>query len=357
MRGRKVIHIVGKRPEFIKLAMLYNYIRNNTSLRQMVIHTGQHNSANMSDIFFEELRLPEPDVMLGVRAHNAHEFIGKLAGEITTLLNQEERDAVVLTYGDTNSTLAGALSARRARMLLLHFESGVRTGDFTMPEEVNRVLTDRLSDVHYCCTGDNLDNLKKEGYGSVIPSELLWTGDLMLDAFIKTEAGRNRAPSSGSYIAATIHRAGNILDREKLSAIISALNTLHRSMQVVIPLHPHTGKRLREFGIELKCAVLEPLGYHEMKRFLCDAEYVVTDSGGVAREAYFARKRSMVVMGHPFWPEIIRANAAVSCNPEAAEILAGFDRVKQLPEITGHSIFGDGKAAQKISEHLVNYLS
>lgn len=347
-----IIHIVGNRPQFIKLAVLYDAINRLTSLKQLVIHTGQHSSALMSDIFFDELTIPQPDFQFEVDADDPDDFTGKTASRISAILRDRNKNDFVFVYGDTNSTLAAALAARRCGKRLLHFESGVRTADIAMPEEINRILTDRLSSGHYCCTIKNEENLLAEGYGSAIPSEVIRTGDLMLDAFLRIPTADKNVTSSEKYIACTIHRAGNITDIKNLSEIISAINEIHKTMEVIIPLHPHTEKRIKEFGLQLKCTVIAPLGYHAMKRFLSDANFVLTDSGGACREAFFSGRKSLVIMESPFWPEIIDAGAALCCGPDKQSIIEQFNRLNLLNPVAGISIFGDGKASDKIANHL-----
>lgn len=347
-----VIHVVGNRPQFIKLAVLYKEIAEKTSLNQFIIHTGQHSSSEMSGIFFNDLSIPRPDVTLQITAQNTDEFIGKTASTLGAIFIQRNHEDLVFVYGDTNSTLAAAIAANRSGRRLIHFESGVRTADQTMPEEINRVLTDRLSSVQYCCTKNNEQQLVNEGYGTAISSEVLWTGDLMLDAFVQIKPSEKNVTTSKSYIACTIHRAANILKGENLHAIVNALNTIHKQKEVIIPLHPHTEKRLKEFNIDLKCTVIHPLGYKEMKRFIMDSEMMITDSGGACREAFFARKKSAIIMKDPFWPEIVQANAALNCDADENLVIQTFNKLQDLQPNFDSNIFGDGHASAIIANHL-----
>ncbi len=351
MNKTTIIHIVGNRPQFIKLAVLYDAIAKHTSYDQLIIHTGQHSSAIMSDIFFEELTIPSPNIQLSIEAATADEFICKAATELYIIL-QQQKDSLVFVYGDTNTTLAASIAARRCHKVLLHFEAGVRTLDTSMPEEINRVLSDRLADVHYCCTEKNVAALASEGYGSAIPSQVIHSGDLMLDAFLHITASNKKITSSTHYIACTIHRAANITNGKNLQQIISALNTIHQQTEVIVPLHPHTAKRLKEYSIETTFTVIEPLGYREMKRFITEAHYVITDSGGASREAYFAGKKSLIVMEHPFWPEIVDAAAALYCGADAEVMIDHFNLLSTLQPDFNQNIFGDGTAAIKIANHL-----
>lgn len=354
MTASTIIHVVGNRPQFIKLAVLFDAIRKRTPFQQYIIHTGQHSSSEMSDIFFEELSIPLPDAQLNIKSSFPDEFIGKASSKIHSLLSERPDQDIVLVYGDTNSTLAAALAARRSNKRLIHFESGVRTKDESMPEEINRVLTDRLSCVHYCCTELNRQNLINEGFGDFIPSDVIWTGDLMLDAFAHIPVAEDKVVNSKNYIACTIHRVDNITKRGNLYAIVTALNKIHREMEVIIPLHPHTRKRLKEFGIELNCTFINPMGYREMKRFICDAEYMITDSGGACREAFFAKKKSLIIMPFPFWPEIIQAGTALNCKAAQEEIYNSFQQLITLNDAFDINIFGEGNASAKIADHLNN---
>ena len=347
-----VIHVVGNRPQFVKLTVLYAAIAEQTTLRQMIIHTGQHSSANMSDVFFKTLRIPEPEFQLSGNEAAPDLFTGTTASKICAILDKKKSNTFVIAYGDTNSTLAAALAAARSRKTLLHFESGVRTFDNNMPEEINRVLTDRLSSVHYCCTELNMQNLVNEGFGKAIPAEMINTGDLMLDAFLKIEEKKSAQVPDKNYIACTIHRAANITDSKNLTQIVNALNSIHSDMNVVVPLHPHTARRLNEFSLRLKCTVVNPLTYHEMKHFIKNSDYVITDSGGACREAFFANKKSLIIMDAPFWPEIINDGAALNCAPDKENISSKFQQLPSLNPEFNVNIFGDGNAAVKIARHL-----
>lgn len=347
-----IIHVVGNRPQFVKLAVLHKEIAKHHLFDQTIIHTGQHSSRAMSDIFFDDLNIPAPDIQLDISASGTDTFIGNATEQISRILSAKPALARVMVYGDTNSTLAAALAAARSGNVLLHFESGVRTDDKRMPEEINRVLTDRLSDVHFCCTQLNRQNLLNEGYGSTIRSEVVLTGDLMLDAFRKISPSGKNVTDSKDYIACTIHRADNITSRKNLSEIVSAINQLHQEKEIIIPLHPHTEKQLKTFGLRLECTLLKPIGYPEMKRFIGEAASVITDSGGTCREAFFSSRKSLILMEHPFWPEIIACGGAVNCKPVVNDILANFQRLEDLQPSFESGIFGEGNAAEKISAYL-----
>ncbi|MEO6582809.1 MAG: UDP-N-acetyl glucosamine 2-epimerase [Ferruginibacter sp.] len=353
---KTIVHVVGNRPQFIKLAVLYNEISGNESSQQQIVHTGQHFSYNMSGLFFKELHLPEPTINLNIQSSSSNLFIGETSEALQAYFLQQN-NIIVFVYGDTNTTLAAAMAAKRCNIPLVHFEAGVRTYEFNMPEEINRTLTDRLSDVNYCCTGNNYAIMRQEGYGTVIDSQVALTGDLMLDAFLKISHSDKRIATHPEYIATTVHRDANLCDKNALVNIVKALNELHKTIPVVMPVHPHTKKKMSEFGIEALFEVIDPLGYPDMKNLLANASYVITDSGGTCREAYFLQKRSLIIMDTPFWPEIIAQNCSLSCSANKEKILSHFLSLDSLHPDFGTNIFGDGNAAQKIHLHLNAYLA
>ena len=352
---KTILHIVGNRPQFIKLAILYKELFE-TGIPQKIIHTGQHSSAEMSDIFFSQLGLPEIDCSLQLQnIHSTDSFIS----EASVLLQgyfKLTSESIVFVYGDTNTTLAAAIAAKRTGLPLLHFEAGIRTGDSSMPEEINRILTDRIANTNYCCTEKNYLTLLAEGYGTSISCNVKLTGDLMYDAFLKIPFAENKTEvTEKDYVATTIHRAANILSKDKLAAIINGLNNIHKQICVVMPLHPHTRKRITEYGLKPEFQILNPLGYPAMKTFLSNSSYVVTDSGGAAREAFFCKKRSVIVMDHPFWPEIIEADCSTNVSADSLLLYESFFKLPLLCPDFGKPIFGNGNATQLIKDDILHF--
>jgi UDP-GlcNAc3NAcA epimerase len=351
---KDILHIVGNRPQFIKLAVLYQELKNSGIASQKIIHTGQHSSPEMSGIFFNELSIARPDIILQpVNTAHPDAFIAEVNIALQEYFSVQ-KDSLVFVYGDTNTTLAAATAAKRTATPLFHFEAGIRTGDNGMPEEINRVLTDRLADTNYCCTHQNYQTMLAEGYGTSINSRVLETGDLMYDAFLKVPFGEKKSFAEKNYVACTIHRVANILSKQKLSAIIEALNTIHKKIPVVMPLHPHTQKRIGEYALQPAFTILPPLGYPEMKTLLSEASFVITDSGGAAREAFFCGKRSVIVMDKPFWPEIIDASCSISSAAETDQLLTAFDQLPLLVSNFQSPIFGRGNAAQLIATDILS---
>jgi UDP-GlcNAc3NAcA epimerase len=350
---KTILHIVGNRPQFVKLAVLYNHIAAVGNIPQQIIHTGQHYSKNMSDLFFEELNIPEPTINFNIQASNNAIFIAdamKALGEYFS----KHTNSIVFVYGDTNTTAAAAMAASANSIPLVHFEGGVRTYDNEMPEEVNRVITDRLADVNYCCTQKNVDTLLADVEN--IQSNVILTGDLMLDAFNKIPASTEIITAQKHYVACTVHRAANLASKENLSIIINALNELHKTVPVIMPLHPHTKKKIAEYNLQLSFTLLPPLGYPAMKKLLQDAAYVITDSGGTSREAYFCKKKSLILMDTPFWPEILEAKCSLNTIVQDNTILQDFEAMQKLGADFNGAIFGTGNAAHNILTHLNAYL-
>jgi UDP-GlcNAc3NAcA epimerase len=351
---KTILHIVGNRPQFIKLAVLYKEL-STAGIPQKIIHTGQHSSAEMSDIFFSELSIPEVDKFLSIESNgDADVFVAKASNLLQEYFKTID-NTIAFVYGDTNTTLAAAIAAKRVGIPLFHFEAGVRTGDMAMPEEINRILTDRLADTNYCCTEKNHSAMIAEGYSTAIKSEVLLSGDLMYDAFLKIPVSEKNIIDEKEYVAVTIHRAANILSKENLSEIINGLNKIHKSIPVVMPIHPHTKKRMDEHGLIPEFIGLAPLGYSTMKKLLSDCSYIITDSGGAAREAFFSKKRSLTVMNNPFWPEIVEAGCSIKTSANAEGLYNSFLKLGSLKPDFETRIFGNGNASQIIREDILKY--
>lgn len=335
--------------------MLHKEIAHSECFPQKIIHTGQHQSIQMNDIFFNELEIPRPDIQLNCSNYHPDGFIAEVSQQLQQYFSFY-KDSIAFVYGDTNTTLAAAIASSRAGIPLFHFEAGIRTGDQSMPEEINRILTDRLAETNYCCTKNNYSKMIAEGHGSSIQSRVLLSGDLMYDAFLQIQNEKEILDIEPDYIVATVHRIANILSAENLSAIISALNKIHKKISVFMPLHPHTEKRIREFGVKPDFKILEPMGYLQMQKLLKGCSYVITDSGGVAREAFFSRKKSLIVMDKPFWPEIIDVGCSISVSSNALAIEHAFYELPKLNADFNSPIFGDGTAAKFISGDIQNAL-
>lgn len=353
-----IAHIVGNRPQFIKLSLLHAALARHDGVVSRIIHTGQHYSDNMSAAFFREFGLPEPDEQLQINHLPHGEMIGLMLAALDRSLAAKRPDLIVV-YGDTNTTLAGSLAAKKRNIPLAHCEAGIRTGDERMPEESNRYVSDRLADIRLACTRLNADRLLAEGMS---PGTVHHTGDLMLDAALYY---RNRARQESSYpaallasgqpfVLATIHRAENTDDPDALGHIIAALNAIHEEIPVVFPVHPRTAGALASQRVLLKVTTTPPLGYFDMLALVQASSYVITDSGGVSREAFFFCKPSVIIMKHPFWPEIFSHGPSLPSMADTATMLDSFGAVRANHRPFDTSIFGDGHAAERISGILIN---
>lgn len=292
----KLLTIIGARPQFIKAAVVSRILSNpKYRINEIIVHTGQHYNSNMSDIFFSELEIPRPKYNLDVGSGSHGKQTGEMLAKIETVLLKEQPDRV-LVYGDTNSTIAGSLSAAKLNIPVAHVEAGLRSFNRAMPEEINRILTDQLSDLLFCPTKTSNHHLKNEGIAS---EKCYIVGDVMYDAalyygekadkknIILAELGLH----SKSFILATIHRAENTDDPRRLKAIFEGLVSLGKNHMVILPMHPRTHVKLEQIGLlaELKQAIkiIEPVGYLDMVMLEKNAKLIVTDSGGVQKEAFF----------------------------------------------------------------------
>lgn len=369
----KILTVVGARPQFIKAAVVSRAIQKHNDnvsdlaqIREIIVHTGQHYDTNMSDVFFAEMRIPRPIYNLGVSASTHGAMTGQMLGRIEEVILKEKPD-VVLVYGDTNSTLAGALAAVKLHVPVAHVEAGLRSFNIGMPEEVNRILTDRVSRWLFCPTEQAVRNLKREGYSATYdkdPKRIFNTGDVMLDAVLYYQ--RIAEPSSftaklikqigpGFYLA-TVHRAENTDNAERLFSIMHALDFLAQEIPVILPLHPRTAKILAAAGIVLrKVQVIEPVGYFDMLTLLNNCGCVLTDSGGLQKEAYFFRKECLTLREETEWVELLEIGSNILVGSDydkiisAATALAGKQKKPFLP------LYGSGDAGDKIVSLLANW--
>lgn len=356
-----IAHIVGNRPQFIKLSLLHRAWQHRNGQPARIIHTGQHFSDNMSGIFFREFGIPAPNHQLHVHSLSHGEMIGQMLAGLDKILSAE-RPAAVIVYGDTNTTLAGALAAKKRNIPLMHVEAGIRTGKEDMPEESNRYISDRLADQNFACTYLGSEHLLKEGRPA---SQVHNTGDLMLDAALLF-ADRARESSSlvpglfrkgQPFVLASVHRAENTDDPQALSCILQALHTIHADLPVVLPVHPRTRQVIDKYKLPLELISIPPIGYLDMLALVQAASYVVTDSGGLSREAFFFRKPSVIVMENPFWPEIFAHGPSLAAKAETQAILDGFQAVSAGTRPFDTDVFGNGQAAGKICDIILNHLN
>jgi len=349
----KIVSIVGARPQFIKCAPVSRELRKEHE--EILVHTGQHYDHGMSEVFFEELGIRKPDYNLGIGSGTHGHQTGAMLGAIEDVLMKEEPD-VVLVYGDTNSTLAGALAAAKLHIPVAHVEAGLRSFDRRMPEEVNRVLTDHASDILFCPTETAARNLAAEG----ITEGVFLVGDVMVDAMNYNRAvaeERSRiledvGVSPGGYLVVTVHRPSNTDSRENMAAIIAALG--EAGMPVVFPVHPRTRHYLGEYGLLAampeNVRLIDPLGYLDMLRLMAHAKKILTDSGGVQKEAYMLGVPCITLRENTEWVETVEAgwNVLVGAGQEKIE-----DAIHSFsPASRRKNLFGDGNACLRIGEIL-----
>ncbi len=346
---QRILTIIGARPQFIKASVVSRAIQQTADIEEIILHTGQHFDSNMSDVFFNQLGIPKPDIQLDIHGGSHGEMTGRMLAEIEQALLTYKPDRV-LVYGDTNSTLAGALAAVKLHIPVAHIEAGLRSFNMQMPEEINRILTDQVSDLLFCPTNTAVANLKNEGFADK-PVKILQVGDVMQDAAIlfaeKAQAPQGTLPDF--FILATLHRAENTDNPERLAAIVTALNEVNATVApVVLPLHPRARKLIAEQGLELNVHLIDPVGYFEMVWLLDHCNLVLTDSGGVQKEAFFFGKACVTMRDQTEWVELIQAGANELVGADKRKIVDAARRHVGRNVQDTQELYGGGKAAQNI---------
>lgn len=349
----KILTILGARPQFIKAGSLSREIAKHKDIQEVIVHTGQHHDSNMSDIFFEQMHIPKPDYFLGVSNLSHGAMTARMMEKIEQIAIDEKPDYMVV-YGDTNSTLAGALVASKLHIKLVHIEAGLRSYNMKMPEEVNRILTDRVSDILFCPTKTAVDNLLKEGFEH-FDSKIVESGDIMQDGviFYKDYAKKPDFSIPKSYALVTIHRAENTNDITRLNSLIDALNTINKEMPIVLPLHPRTKDIINKHNIKVEFKTIEPVGYLEMIWLIKNCEFVMSDSGGLQKEAYFLHKPCIVLRDETEWRELVEQNFNTLVGTSKDAILNGFKNIKNNNKNYNLNLYGDGFTASKIIKELL----
>ena len=352
----KIITIIGARPQFIKASVVSKAITAQATLQEIILHTGQHFDANMSDIFFEQLGIPRPDYQLDINSGSHGVMTGRMLAEIERVIMSEKPDRV-LVYGDTNSTLAGALAASKLHVPVAHVEAGLRSFNMSMPEEINRILTDQVSDLLFCPTQTAVDNLMNEGFERK-PVEVLNVGDVMQDSalmFAEHASSPAAFEIKDGFVLATLHRAENTDDFERLAAIVKALNEINATIApVVLPLHPRTRGAIEKAGLSLNVHLVDPVGYLEMIWLLKHCGLVLTDSGGVQKEAFFFGKACVTMRDQTEWVELVDGGANELAGADKNKIVSA--AVQHIDRIVddAYQLYGGGKAAGRIVQRLLN---
>lgn len=354
----KILTVIGARPQFIKASVVSAAIEKTTGLEEEIIHTGQHFDANMSNIFFDQLGIPKPHYQLDINSGSHGSMTGRMLEAIEKICLESKPDRLMV-YGDTNSTLAGALAASKLHIPVAHIEAGLRSFNMRMPEEINRILTDHVSDILFCPTETAVKNLKNEGFEQK-PVQVLNVGDVMQDSsmFFAEQAVKGEAltdvPES-NFIVATLHRAENTDDPVRLKAIIDALNYIHHNiLPVILPLHPRTQKVVKSLGLKLEMLILEPVGYLEMIWLLKHCNAVVSDSGGVQKEAFFFKKPCITMRDQTEWVELIENGVNILAGADTKKIIEYTKVMLDKPIEDPLNLYGGGKASQNIVNILVD---
>lgn len=384
---KKLLTIIGARPQIIKSAALNRTIRTKFAdqLTELLVHTGQHYDHGMSEVFFEEMGISEPDHNLGIGSGGHGQQTGKMLDAIERVIKKENPDALII-YGDTNSTLAGALAAAKLHVPVMHIEAGLRSFNKRMPEEVNRITADHASTLLYSPTMAGLRNLEKEGFRTLNDAQqrgkadmnnpyVFHCGDLMYDntLFYSKKADEyeslfeKHGIDKGNYVLSTIHRPQNTDDIKVLSGILTALNeiSLEENIQIVLPLHPRTANKVNNTDDESikkvqsnpNFKIIEPVGFLEMILLEKNAKLVMTDSGGVQKEAFFVKKPCIILRPETEWTEIVESNCAILAGSDPEKIKAAYDHFEVHPPTEFPAIFGDGKAAEFICRSIIDHLN
>lgn len=344
----KFYSVIGTRPNFVKEFLMNRECRKR-GITELVVHTGQHYDYEMSQIFFEGFNLPKPDYYLAVENLTAAQFSADVILRLNELIRKDRPD-FILSYGDVNSTLSAAVASTKNHIPFAHVEGGIRGYDLYNPEEINRRVADVLAEVIYCCTKTDVKNLEKENFDS---GRIVYTGDLMNDALLQTVQAHNITFSRGDYMVLTLHRQENVVDTERLKSIIDGL--IKSGKRIIFPAHPRTLKNIQTNGLmesiaHSKIEIVKPMGYLDFVKLMAGADKVLTDSGGVRREAYLMRKPCIVLIELSWFPEITEAGWKVLTGPDSEKIAHLVNEFEPTGE--HRNIFGDGKAYMNIIDDL-----
>jgi len=349
----KITTIIGARPQFVKAAVLSRCLKHEKNVQEIIVHTGQHYDDSMSSVFFEELDIPKPNYNLGIGGGSHGQNTGRMIEKIESVL-LEIRPDYILVYGDTDSTLAGALAAAKLHIPVIHIEAGLRSYNRLMPEEINRVLTDHLSSLLFAPTPRAVTNLTDEG---ISEKGIHLVGDIMYDAgLFYAEHAETKSTiiekldfGHQGYILATIHRQENTDIKNRLAAILKGF--AESSLPIILPLHPRTAKHLEQFSLALPSPVLaiEPVGYLDMVMLEKNAKLIITDSGGVQKEAFFHKVPCITCRPETEWVELVELGVNKLVEPEELSNILSAPHTyspKNLP--WDHTLYGDGNSARKI---------
>lgn len=353
----KIITVIGARPQFIKASVVSRELRERIGVEEKIVHTGQHFDKNMSDVFFDEMQIPRPDYFLGINQLSHGAMTGRMLEGIEEIL-MDERPDWVLVYGDTNSTLAGALAAKKLHYKVAHVEAGLRSFNMLMPEEINRIVTDRLSDILFCPTAKAVKNLELEGFKN-FNNLIVRTGDIMYDAAVCYSSISSQYSSVikkyglNKFVVCTIHREENTDNIANFKSIIAAINKITDEMPVFMPLHPRAKKIMDEHGIITSATIAEPVGYLDMIELLKHCGLVITDSGGLQKEAFFYRKCCVTLREQTEWTELVDGGFNITTGANSSKIYDGFKKMINHHPDFNTKLYGNAHAAKEIADTLL----
>ena len=391
----KILTILGARPQFIKAGSISREIAKYKEIEEIIVHTGQHYDANMSDIFFDEMQIPKPNYFLGIGGKSHGAMTGQMIEKIEEVALKVNPDWIMV-YGDTNSTLAGAIVASKLHIKLAHIEAGLRSFNMKMPEEVNRILTDRVSTILFCPTDTAMKNLKAEGFPFTLTTNhqqlITNVGDVMQDgamfyrhlakmpkevaslwSLVSSEDSKkqnlqtvNQKPKTKNYILCTIHRAENTDDETRLRSIFEALNEIAKEKQIILPLHPRTKKLLENLQIKNQklltknLTIIDPVGYLEMVWLIDNCDLVMTDSGGLQKEAYFFEKQCITLRDETEWVELVECGVNTLVGADKEKIVSSYKLLVSSENSKNYKLwtkdlYGAGKASENIIKELIIY--
>ena len=356
----KILTILGARPQFIKAGTVSREIAKYQEINEIIVHTGQHYDANMSDIFFKEMQIPKPNYFLGIGGKTHGAMTGQMIEKIEQVALEEKPDWIMV-YGDTNSTLAGAIVATKLHIKLAHIEAGLRSFNMKMPEEINRILTDRVSNILFCPTDTAIENLKNEGFDN-FDCKIVKSGDVMYDGalFYKNLSQKPSYEIRDNFILCTIHRAENTDNESRIRAIFEALKEIAKEKQIILPLHPRTKKILQELEIDSQnLTIIDPIGYLEMVWLIDNCSLVMTDSGGLQKEAYFFKKPCITLRDETEWVELVDNGFNILVGADSEKIVDTYKNHYSLFTIhySLKNLYGDGKASKLIVKELLDVSS
>ncbi len=358
---KKIVTILGARPQFVKAAVLSRIISKYKTIEEVIIHTGQHYDANMSAVFFEEMEIPKPKYNLDINGLSHGAMTGQMLQKIEEVLVEERPDLIVV-YGDTNSTLAGALAAKKLTIKVVHIEAGLRSFNIKMPEEINRILTDRISDLLVCPTKTAIDNLEQEGF-LTLPSKVVKCGDIMKDAvefYGKISSQKSSIISKlnlkvNEFVLATIHRQENTDAIENLKSIFEGLEAISEQKEVVLPLHPRTKAILEKHKLKYNLTVIEPIGYFDMLELLKNCNLVITDSGGLQKEAFFNNKHCIIAREETEWVELVSNGFAKIVGSNKKSMMNAFENFQNSTANFEVELYGN-EVGEKIYTEILNII-